>query len=221
MFLARLLFTTKGSQKFIWPRHISSPFGHSLMVSSFFSRSLHNSFHWTHYSPVLLAKFLHPRHSVIRNVALLSHLHTSSVLTASDDVSKTEDAPKSSSVDSKPNTDSSKSASTPASRLVLSERCRTRLKAVLDPDEILRIGVRGGGCSGFEYEFSVTKASTIKPDEDIVFEEKVVVDSESIEYMSGAQLDYEDELIRSGFRIVNNPLAEKGCSCGSSFSLKF
>lgn len=183
------------------------------MVSSFASPSLHNSSYLKRYSPILLAKCLH---LVIRNVSL----HTSSVLTASDDVSKTEDASlKSSSGDSKPNTD--KSTSTPSSRLVLSDRCRTRLKTVLDPDEVLRIGVRGGGCSGFEYEFAVTKASTIKPDEDIVFEEKVVVDSESIEYMNGAQLDYEDELIRSGFRIVNNPLAEKGCSCGSSFSLKF
>ena len=107
------------------------------------------------------------------------------------------------------------------SRLTITDRCRARLAAVLDPDEVLRIGVRGGGCSGFEYEISVVKADTVNPAEDIRFEDKVVVDSESIEFMNGAQLDYEEELIRSGFRVVNNPLAEKGCSCGASFSLKF
>lgn len=106
-------------------------------------------------------------------------------------------------------------------KIIFTERCRTRLEQVLESDEYLRIGVRGGGCSGFEYEFSIVKHSTIDPNVDQLFEEKVVIDTESIEYMNGAQLDYEEELIRSGFRIVANPLAEKGCSCGASFSLKF
>ena len=105
-------------------------------------------------------------------------------------------------------------------QLKISDRCRQRLQSVLEPNELLRIGVRGGGCSGFEYEFSIVKTDTVDAGEDLFFEDKVVVDRESIEYMTGAEVDYEQELIRSGFRIVN-PLAEKGCSCGASFSLKF
>lgn len=217
MFLVRLLFASS-SKRFIWPRHIRSLFGSSMVASP--ARSSHNSSQCLFHRHSLLQchKALPPLH----HVTTTSHLHTSALLTE-DDVSKTEvpDEQKTSSGDCKPNADNSKTSSPPAPRFLLSDRCRTRLQTVLDPDEILRIGVRGGGCSGFEYEFSVEKASTIKPNEDIVFEGKVVVDSESIEYMSGAQLDYEDELIRSGFRVVNNPLAEKGCSCGSSFSLKF
>ena len=121
----------------------------------------------------------------------------------------------------------------PSNRLIITDRARRRLQTVLEPDELLRIGIRGGGCSGFEYEISVVPRSTINSDqkkngpiitreeEDILFEDKVVVDKESIEYINGAQLDYEQELIRSGFRVVNNPMAEKGCSCGASFSFKF
>lgn len=49
---------------------------------------------------------------------------------------------------------------------------------------------------------------------------RVVVDSQSMQFIEGSKLDYEEELIRSGFRIQNNPQSEKGCSCGSSFALK-
>ena len=50
---------------------------------------------------------------------------------------------------------------------------------------------------------------------------RVVVDDLSLEYLRGSTVDYHEELIRSAFRIVLNPNAEKGCSCGTSFSLKF
>lgn len=106
-------------------------------------------------------------------------------------------------------------------QITLTQRCTERLAKVLDSDEYLCVGVRGGGCSGFEYEFSVVNRSKYNPEEYLLFGDNVIVDRESIEYMAGSKLDYEDELIRSGFRITNNPLAEKGCSCGSSFSLKF
>src|SRR5690606_14256720 len=69
---------------------------------------------------------------------------------------------------------SASSTTAPAnnSSLTITDRCRARLQSVLDPDEVLRIGVRGGGCSGFEYEISVVKRDTINPEEDIRFEDK-------------------------------------------------
>ncbi|EPQ18515.1 Iron-sulfur cluster assembly 2 like protein, mitochondrial [Myotis brandtii] len=56
-----------------------------------------------------------------------------------------------------------------------------------------------------------------------VFEQggaRVVVDSDSLAFVKGAQVDFCQELIRSSFQVLNNPQAEKGCSCGSSFSVK-
>ncbi len=49
---------------------------------------------------------------------------------------------------------------------------------------------------------------------------KIVVDPESFEFIKGATVDYEEQLIRSSFKISDNPLAADGCSCGSSFSVK-
>lgn len=49
---------------------------------------------------------------------------------------------------------------------------------------------------------------------------KVIIDPESMELLDGSMVDYEEELIRSGFKVTKNPQAEKGCSCGSSFTLR-
>ncbi|XP_041132381.1 uncharacterized protein LOC121330145 isoform X2 [Polyodon spathula] len=102
----------------------------------------------------------------------------------------------------------------------LSKACVKRLREICDTGEFLRVQVEGGGCSGFQYKYSV---DTIKNEDDRVFEQDgvgVVVDRDSLEFIKGGTLDFSQELIRSAFQIVANPQAEQGCSCGSSFSVK-
>lgn len=79
----------------------------------------------------------------------------------------------------------------------------------------LRVGVKGGGCSGFQYAL----AFDTKRDGDSVFEDrglKLLVDDESLPYVSGAVIDYVDNLQGAGFK-VENPNTVAACGCGSSF----
>jgi iron-sulfur cluster assembly accessory protein len=83
---------------------------------------------------------------------------------------------------------------------------------------VLKISVNGGGCSGFSYGFDV---GVVIADDDIVVARdgaKVAVDSISIGYMRGAEVDFVDDLMGQSFR-VHNPLATSGCGCGTSFSI--
>lgn len=87
----------------------------------------------------------------------------------------------------------------------------------------LRLGVDGGGCSGFKYAFSTEAKSAPLNEGDIVFSrdgQDVVVDDTSIDFIRGSTIDYQTEMIRSAFVVVNNPLSESACGCGSSFALK-
>jgi iron-sulfur cluster insertion protein len=83
----------------------------------------------------------------------------------------------------------------------------------------LRLRVVGGGCSGFQHKLDLDPEVKEKTDE--VFELHgvgVVIDKKSLLYISGARVDYHDELHRSGFS-VTNPQAKSTCGCGSSFSM--
>ncbi|XP_048343029.1 iron-sulfur cluster assembly 2 homolog, mitochondrial isoform X2 [Sphaerodactylus townsendi] len=105
-------------------------------------------------------------------------------------------------------------------QIYLSESCVKRLLEIAEGSEFLRLQVEGGGCSGFQYKFSL---DTVVNSDDRVFEQgnaRVVVDLDSLNFVKGAMVDFNQELIRSSFQVVNNPQAEQGCSCGSSFSVK-
>jgi iron-sulfur cluster assembly accessory protein len=103
----------------------------------------------------------------------------------------------------------------------ISDNCVQRLKKVTDyKKQFLRVEVEGGGCSGLQYKFNVSE--DINSD-DRVFERdgiKVVIDEESLQYLKGSTIDFNEELIKSAFRVINNPQSSQGCSCGASFTIK-
>jgi len=89
----------------------------------------------------------------------------------------------------------------------------------LDAEKVrLRIGVKGGGCSGFSYLLDLTET---QKDSDEVFEQhgiKIIIDPKSLLYLSGVTVDFKDEIMGRGF-VFNNPNASSSCGCGSSFSV--
>jgi iron-sulfur cluster assembly accessory protein len=85
-------------------------------------------------------------------------------------------------------------------------------------DQALRVAVRGGGCSGFQYALAFDKPK----DDDKVFEVDgvaVVVDKVSMQFVFGSEVDYVEGLQGAGFQ-VNNPNVVAACGCGSSFQVK-
>lgn len=105
----------------------------------------------------------------------------------------------------------------------LTERAAEKIKELLAGDatateQALRVAVRGGGCSGFQYALALDKAK----DDDHIFERSgvsVVVDKVSMQFVLGSQVDYVDGLQGAGFT-VNNPNVVAACGCGSSFQVK-
>lgn len=99
--------------------------------------------------------------------------------------------------------------------ITLTENAKKEITQVLDENKesYLRIAIQGGGCSGFSYVFDFAKAK----EEDDFEIDKVLVDSMSMSYLSGATVDYVDDLMGSSFNITN-PNAQTTCGCGSSFS---
>ena len=103
----------------------------------------------------------------------------------------------------------------------LSEEAATRITQLLDSEpagSFFRVAVLGGGCSGFQYDFSIDQK---RQDDDLVFVAhgvEVVVDEMSLELIDHAELDYVQDLTGSYFA-VKNPNATASCGCGTSFSV--
>lgn len=93
---------------------------------------------------------------------------------------------------------------------------KIRAEQGIPDDQALRMGVRGGGCSGYQYDLSFDAP---RPDGDTVFTLEgvtVVVDDKSLELLNGTELDYADGLNGTGFKF-NNPNIKGTCGCGNSF----
>ena len=80
---------------------------------------------------------------------------------------------------------------------------------------MLRVTILGGGCSGFKYELDFDDQQA---DDDKVFENVVISDDQSLEFIKDAVIDYERNLMKSRFT-VKNPQATASCGCGKSFSV--
>ena len=100
------------------------------------------------------------------------------------------------------------------------KRVRTLCKKRQTPDAVLRVGVRGGGCSGLSYFMDFVDAPEEK---DKLFEFgtpaiTLAVDRKSYLFLNGTEIDFEQTMMKSGFQF-NNPIAGRSCSCGESFTM--
>ncbi|CUX20197.1 iron-sulfur cluster insertion protein ErpA [Agrobacterium genomosp. 13] len=107
------------------------------------------------------------------------------------------------------------------SDITLSEAAAKRIAQIVAADagkQALRVSVEGGGCSGFSYKFDLAEDPA---DDDIVIargDARVLIDSMSVIYMAGSEIDFVDNLLGQSFQI-KNPNAVASCGCGTSFSI--
>ena len=108
--------------------------------------------------------------------------------------------------------------------VILTESAAKEIRKIIEDQELdagkvrLRVGVKGGGCSGFSYVLDLTET---EKDTDEVFEHagiKIVCDPKSLLYLNGTTVDFKDEIMGRGF-VFTNPNATSSCGCGSSFSV--
>lgn len=108
------------------------------------------------------------------------------------------------------------------SMIEITESAKSKIVELLNeennPKLMLRTFVQGGGCSGFQYGFTFDEDQNEDDFEFEIDKYKMVVDSMSIQYMTGAVIDYKEDLNGSSFSI-KNPNAQTTCGCGSSFSV--
>jgi iron-sulfur cluster insertion protein len=103
----------------------------------------------------------------------------------------------------------------------VSARAARRIAEILVAEAqpaMLRVAVTGGGCSGFQYNFTLDNT---RLEDDLVIERDgavILVDPVSLDFLQGAEIDFVDDLIGAAFK-VNNPNATSSCGCGTSFSV--
>ena len=106
--------------------------------------------------------------------------------------------------------------------ITVSDKAVSKIKEILDSEQksdgFIRVGIKGGGCSGFTYVLDIEEKQK-EGDQLYNFDNvKVLVDSKSIIYLAGTELDYTDGLNGAGF-VFNNPNAQRTCGCGNSFAV--
>ena len=112
---------------------------------------------------------------------------------------------------------------TPEAAVNLTDKAAGKIKELIGSngetdEQALRVAVRGGGCSGFQYALALDQPKS----DDHVFEHQgvsVVVDKVSMQFVFGSEVDYVDGLQGAGF-VVNNPNVVAACGCGSSFQVR-
>ena len=108
--------------------------------------------------------------------------------------------------------------------ILLSESAAKEIKKIIteqglpEAETKLRVGVKGGGCSGFSYMLDLTEEPKTDADEELESNGvKILVDMKSYLYLSGVEIDFKDEVMGRGF-VFKKPNATSSCGCGSSFS---
>ena len=112
---------------------------------------------------------------------------------------------------------------TPTAAITLTDKAAGKISELLSDqqdagEQALRVAVRGGGCSGFQYALAFDRVK----DDDHVFEDRgvsVIVDKTSMQFVFGSEVDYVEGLQGAGFQ-VNNPNVVAACGCGSSFQVR-
>ena len=102
-------------------------------------------------------------------------------------------------------------------KIEFTDRAREQIKKIVNEDQLkkfFRITVKGGGCSGFKYDFTFDDKTN---NDDIIFD-KAVIDKSSLDIITGSVVDFKKEMIGESF-VINNPKATASCGCGLSFSI--
>ena len=102
-------------------------------------------------------------------------------------------------------------------KIEFTDRAKEQIEKIISADQLkkfFRISVKGGGCSGFKYDFSFDNKIDNK---DVIFG-KAVIDKTSLDIISGSTIDFKKEMIGESF-VINNPKASSSCGCGLSFSV--
>jgi len=102
-------------------------------------------------------------------------------------------------------------------KIEFTNRAKTQIEKIISEDKLkkfFRISVKGGGCSGFKYNFSFDDKTN---NDDIIFD-KAVIDKTSLDIITGSIVDFKKEMIGESF-VITNPKASSSCGCGLSFSV--